>query len=107
MMNIRKLTALTALVLSLSVSSSAFADSTGQYIDDATITTKVKTALLADAQLKALHISVLTNHGTVQLSGSVNTADDESQAVETAQNIDGVKEVKDMMIVKGRAQSDN
>ena len=45
-------------------------DSTGEYIDDAAITTKVKSAMIADKEVSALHISVKTIKGVVHLTGS-------------------------------------
>jgi osmotically-inducible protein OsmY len=105
MQNTHKLAAAAAFVLTLGVSPAAFSESTGQYIDDATLTTKVKAALLADTQIKATGISVQTNQGTVELSGTVNTADDESQAVKDANNIKGVRAVKDIMVVRGQQNS--
>ena len=89
------------LALGLSV---AFAEDTGQYMDDAAITTKVKAALLTDKQLKTTNISVETNQGTVQLSGIVSTKDAESEAVNAANKISGVKAVKDLLVVKGIQQ---
>ena len=47
-------------------------ESTGQYVDDSVITTKVKALLAADDFLKSFQISVETYQGTVQLSGFVN-----------------------------------
>ena len=85
MQNIHKFAASAAFVFTLGVSPAAFSESTGQYIDDVTLTTKVKAALLADTQVKASGISVQTNQGTVELDGTVNTADDESQAVKGRQ----------------------
>ena len=79
----------------------AYAESTGQYIDDATITTKVKAALMADTQLKAIHISVKTTQGAVQLAGTVDTTVQESQAIKDANQVDGVKLVSDAMTVRG------
>lgn len=106
MRNISKLATLSTFVVALGSASVAFGESTGQYIDDATITTKVKAALLADEQLKAMHISVLTDHGVVKLSGTVKTADDESEAIKTVNNVKGVQAVKDLMAVSGQQQSE-
>jgi osmotically-inducible protein OsmY len=101
MRNITKLVAVSALTLSLGASSIAFGETTGQYIDDATITTKVKSALLANQQLKAIQVSVETDQGNVQLSGSVDTKSQESEAIKIANRVDGVKSVKDLLTVKG------
>lgn len=74
--------------------------STGQYIDDAAITTKVKSELLADERVKALHIEVETYKGTVQLSGFAGSAQEAQAAVEIAQKVPGVRAVKNDIIVK-------
>jgi len=101
MRNLTQLAAISLLTLSLGASSLAFGETTGQYVDDATITTKVKSALLANQQLKAMQVSVETDHGSVQLSGSVDTKSQESEAVRLANQVSGVKSVKDLLTVKG------
>lgn len=75
-------------------------DSTGQYIDDTAITTKVKAAIFGDPQLKLFEIKVVTFKGVVQLSGFVGTRDEELRAVALARKVDGVKAVQDNMSVK-------
>ncbi|SHH40671.1 BON domain-containing protein [Massilia sp. CF038] len=75
-------------------------EGTGEYIDDAVITGKVKAALVADPQLKATEINVETYKGTVQLSGFVSSAEDITKAVQMTRDISGVKSVKNDMTVK-------
>jgi hyperosmotically inducible protein len=89
-----------ALALSIGMASPAFAESVEHYVDDATITAKVKEAILADSQLKVMEVKVDTNHGIVQLSGAVDTKAQESEAVKVAGQIDGVKSVTDNLSVK-------
>jgi len=48
-------------------------ESTGEYVDDSTITAKVKAANLGDPALKVFQINVETFKGVVQLSGFVNS----------------------------------
>jgi hyperosmotically inducible protein len=91
---------LSALAISIGVASPAFAESTGRYIDDATITAKVKEAILADSQLKVMQVNVDTSHGVVLLSGAVNTKAQESEAVKVAGQINGVVSVTDNMSIK-------
>jgi hyperosmotically inducible protein len=98
--NSYKLITLSALVLSLGVATAALAETTGQYIDDATITTKVKAALLADDQLKSTKVSVETNQGTVKLTGLVASKTQESEAIKVANQVSGVKSVKDLLTVR-------
>ena len=76
-------------------------ESTGEYIDDAVITAKVKEAVLAEPSLKSAEINVETLKGTVQLSGFVRSRADINKAVEIARRVKGVKSVKNDMILKG------
>ena len=69
-------------------------DSTGQYIDDSTITTKVKAALFNDPSLKSDEISVETFKGRVQLSGFVRSRANIRQALADARDVNGVAAVE-------------
>ena len=75
-------------------------ESTGQYVDDSTITAKVKAEILGDSALKAFDIGVETFKGTVQLSGFVNSAEIRSRAAVVAGRVNGVRSVKNSLIVK-------
>jgi len=75
-------------------------ESTGQYVDDTVITTKVKTAIFNEDTLKMLQINVKSYQGVVQLSGFVDSAKSVSKAGEVARRIEGVKEVKNDLVVK-------
>ena len=75
-------------------------ESTGEYIDDSVITTKVKSLLGADDFLKSFQIGVETFQGTVQLSGFVNSQKAVDTAVEITRSVKGVKSVKNNLIVK-------
>jgi hyperosmotically inducible protein len=68
--------------------------SVGDTIDDATITTRVKTSLLNDPLVGGLRIDVDTFKGAVTLSGRVKSKEEETQAVALARRIDGVTGVK-------------
>ncbi|HEX6362810.1 MAG TPA: BON domain-containing protein [Albitalea sp.] len=72
----------------------------GQKFDDTTITTKVKTALLADPDVKGTSVTVETLRGQVQLSGFVESAAQARRAVEIASRVDGVRKVENKMSVK-------
>lgn len=100
MRNTLKFIAVVAFTLSVGASSLALGETTGQFIDDATITTKVKAALLSDSKLKATKVSVETNKGTVQLSGSVENSDQKAEALRVANEVNGVKSVKDNLTVR-------
>ena len=75
-------------------------ESTGQYVDDSVITTKVKTAIFNEATLKTLQINVKTYKGVVQLSGFVDSAKSVSKAGEVAGRVEGVKSVDNSLMVK-------
>jgi osmotically-inducible protein OsmY len=77
-------------------------ESTGEYVDDAVITTKVKAAVLGDSSLKSAEINVETYKGTVQLTGFVRSRADIDKAVAVAKAVKGVTSVKNDMIVKGQ-----
>ena len=72
----------------------------GEYVDDSTLTAKVKSALLAKKGVPSAEISVETYHGVVQLSGFVDSAEQVRQAGRTAAGVGGVKEVKNNLNVK-------
>ena len=75
-------------------------ESSGEYVDDSTITTKVKAAIFNDPALKVFQINVETFKGEVQLSGFVDSAQNVSKAGEVARGVGGVKSVKNNLIVK-------
>ncbi len=75
-------------------------ESTGEYVDDSTITAKVKAAIFDDPALKVFQISVETFKGAVQLSGFVNSPQVVSRAGEVASRVSGVKSVKNNLLVK-------
>ena len=72
----------------------------GETIDDATITTRVKTALLNDPDVGGLRIDVDTFKGVVTLSGRVKSKDEEAKALTLARKIGGVSEVKSTLLVQ-------
>ena len=73
---------------------------TGEYIDDAAITTQVKTALATDPAVKATEVQVETYKGSVQLSGFVESSESATRAAQLARDVPGVKEVRNSMVVK-------
>jgi osmotically-inducible protein OsmY len=75
-------------------------ESTGEYVDDSVITTKVKALLAEDDFLKSFQISVETYKGTVQLSGFVGSQKAVDKAEEIARSVKGVKSVRNNLIVK-------
>lgn len=75
-------------------------ESTGQYVDDTTITAKVKSAIFEQPSLKSAEINVETFKGIVQLSGFVRSQENINLAVQTAKNVHGVTSVKNDMRLK-------
>jgi hyperosmotically inducible protein len=75
-------------------------ESTGEYVDDSTITTKVKAAFVHDPVVKASEVKVETFKGVVQLSGFVNTDAEKKQAGLVAASVNGVTDVKNNIQVK-------
>ena len=88
------------IVVTLGCASTPTRESTGEYIDDSTITTKVKAAIFNDPSLKVFQINVETFKGEVQLSGSVDSDQIVNKAGEVARGVGGVKSVKNDLIVK-------
>ena len=78
----------------------AKSEGTGGYIDDTVITTKVKSALLADKNIKSREIGVETFKGRVQLSGFVSSSADADRAVQVTRGVAGVKSVENVMQLK-------
>lgn len=76
-------------------------ESGSQYVDDATITTKVKSQLVSDVGLEpANQIHVETSKGIVQLSGFVDTAAHKAEAESVARGVEGVSDVKNDIVVQ-------
>jgi osmotically-inducible protein OsmY len=74
--------------------------STGQFVDDSVITTKVKAAIFEEPSLKSFQISVETYKGVVQLSGFVDSAQNRNKAGDVAGRVAGVVSVKNDLTVK-------
>jgi len=83
-----------------SCASTSRQESTGEYVDDSVITTKVKTLLAGDDFLKSFRISVETYKGVVQLSGFVGSQKAVDKAGAIARSVKGVISVKNNLIVK-------
>ena len=80
----------------------------GTEIDDTVVTTKVKSALLADADIRSFDLKVETRKGTVQLSGFVDSQTQIERALTTTRGIEGVKNVENKITIKdGKATVGN
>ena len=75
---------------------------TGEVIDDATITTKVKGKIFGDSILKGFAISVETFQGEVALTGAVKTEGEKKRAADLARDTTGVREVHNLIKIKGK-----
>jgi len=73
---------------------------TGEYIDDKTLSARVRGALNDSAEYKFPDVKVDSMRGTVQLSGFVSTAAQKARAAEIAQNVRGVAKVDNKISVK-------
>lgn len=80
--------------------STAKQESTGQYIDNSTITLKVKSKLAADPDISSYPITVNSYKGVVQLSGFVDSYKQDLKAVSIAKSVPGVTGVQDSLIIK-------
>lgn len=74
--------------------------STGEYIDDTVVTSRVKSALLNDPAVSGIAINVETYKGTVQLSGFVKTVAERNRAVHVSRTVPGVKRVQNDILIR-------
>jgi len=97
--------------ISIIVAASAFAlltgcaagpqqETAGQYIDDTTVTARVKTAIYQEPTLKSAEINVETFKGRVQLSGYVSTRANIERAGAVAKGVNGVTAVSNDLRLK-------
>lgn len=94
---------LLALALTTSLAACAVTsgrETAGEYVDDATITTKVKAAMFDDPSIRGMEISVETMQNVVQLSGFVDSEQTKVRAGELARSVTGVREVKNDLVVR-------
>ena len=88
------------MVSALGCAGSATQESTGEYVTDTWITTKVKALLVEDSLVRATEVNVETFKGAVQLSGFVSNTVAMNQAVIIARGVKGVTSVKNDMRIK-------
>ena len=75
-------------------------ETTGAYIDDAAITTSVKTRFVDNRDVDAASIKVETLNGTVMLTGFAKNATEKSSAETIARNVSGVRSVRNEILVR-------
>ena len=100
-MRTQRIAALLAAILLTLPLLAAGGKTVGETIDDATITTRVKTAFLNDPAIGGLRIDVDTFKGVVTLSGRVKSKAEEVKAIEIARKITGVVDVRSTLQIEG------
>jgi hyperosmotically inducible periplasmic protein len=75
-------------------------ETVGAYVDDATITTQIKSRFVENKDVDAASIKVETLNGTVMLSGFAKNATEKSAAESIARNVNGVKSVRNEIAVR-------
>jgi osmotically-inducible protein OsmY len=90
----KSLITLLAIVLIAPLLLGACGKTVGETIDDATITTRIKTSFINDPDIGGLRIDVDTFRGVVTLSGRVKSKEEEQKAISLARQIRGVTDVK-------------
>ena len=88
------------LLFTLGCAATSTKQSTGEYVDDTAITTRVKSAVFNEPSLKVLKINVETYNSVVQLSGFADNRADIDKASDVARNVPGVRSVKNDMRLK-------
>jgi osmotically-inducible protein OsmY len=96
-MKLNQWKSLTLALVLMAPLTAACGKTVGETIDDTTVTTRVKTAMLNDPAVGGLSIDVDTFKGVVTLSGRVKTQTEKDQAIALARRVDGVTEVKDAL----------
>jgi len=105
-MKILEYAAMGAVLVSGSIvgcTTTRYADSNAQAVDDATITANVRSALVQDPVTRSRNISVNTLHGTVELSGFVDSMAERREAARVSRNVPGVNSVEDQLQINGSA----
>lgn len=105
---IRRAAGLTlASALTLSLAACAATDSsrsTGEYVDDATLQSRVKTSLITSDETDGLDIDIEVYRGTVQLNGTADSEEEKIAAGRIAEEVSGVAAVENNLIVQTEAR---
>jgi osmotically-inducible protein OsmY len=91
-----------AVLLSVTGCQSLTGQSTGEYVDDRTISTSVKAKLVADKAANLTRVDVDTTNRVVMLSGVVESSEQKNRAEQLAMQVNGVKKVENRLQVQGR-----
>jgi hyperosmotically inducible periplasmic protein len=98
-MSVKRRFGVLVAVMAIAVAAAGCGKTVGETIDDATITTRVKSSLLNEPTTGGLRIDVDTFKGVVTLSGRVKSKEEERRAVAIARNTPGVQDVKSALQV--------
>lgn len=88
------------LMFSMGCAGTPLHESTGEYLDDSIITTKVKTALLRCPLVSGTDVHVETFKNRVQLSGFVDEMRQAEQAIFLSREVEGVGVVENRLSIK-------
>ena len=86
--------------LALSLLLAAGCATTGDFLSDSRTTSRVKTAIYNEPELKVMSIHVATEEGVVTLSGTVKSRAERTKALQVARKVEGVKQVKNDLAVE-------
>ena len=84
----------TCILLTMLLATGCATSGGGDFMGDTRITTRVKTAIYNEPELKVMAIHVSTDEGVVTLSGTVKTRGERTKAAQAARKVEGVKQVK-------------
>ncbi len=82
-----------------------YSRSTGEAIDDRTLASRVNSSLDDHPEYKFSSVDVKVYRGTVQLSGFVNTRDQQNRAGEIVEAVPGVDRVENNLTIKPESSS--
>lgn len=91
--------AMRTLILAAALLGLSGCASTGAFFDEASTTAKVKKAIYSEPSLKVMDISVSTDGGVVELTGSVKSRAERAKAAQVAAKVEGVKKVNNQLKV--------
>ena len=102
-MNIKFISTVFLLGVLISPSALYAADATNdtatEYMEEATITARVKVALTEEKMIKSRDISIRTDHGVVDLTGKVSSKEESDIATNCAAKVKGVKSVHNNLTI--------
>jgi hyperosmotically inducible protein len=99
---LRLIALLLVLVTTTTACQSISGKSAGQNLDDASITARVKSKLVAEKAGNLTRVNVDTNGGTVYLTGVVDTKEQKTRIQQIARDILGVKSVVNNLQIQKR-----